>query len=136
MATPTADEAIAPAPQVIETPTDVSDDDLFETAAPENVEAEIAPEIEPAAVVPDRTDAAAVEMLVTPDAAETAAIMETAAGPVATAVPEPAPETPQPASLGATLIANGIVAKPAGPRIDLLAPLRRMSLAERVAFFS
>jgi len=52
MATPTADEAIAPAPQVIETPTDVSDDDLFETAAPENVEAEIAPEIEPAAVVP------------------------------------------------------------------------------------
>jgi len=26
--------------------------------------------------------------------------------------------------------------KPAGPRIDLLAPLRRMSLAERVAFFS
>lgn len=137
MATPTADEAIAPAPQVIETPTDVSDDDLFETATPPSVEADVTAEIESsAAQASDGTDAAAVEMLVTPDAAETAAIMETAAGPVATAVPEPTFEMPQPVSLGATLIANGIVAKPAGPRIDLLAPLRRMSLAERVAFFS
>ena len=39
------------------------------------------------------------------------------------------------ASLGASLIASGIVAKPA-PRIDLLAPIRRMSQAEKVAFFS
>jgi hypothetical protein len=64
------------------------------------------------------------------------AVVETEAEPVAAAAPEPAFEMPQPASLGATLIASGIVAKPVAPRIDLLAPLRRMSLAERVAFFS
>lgn len=39
-------------------------------------------------------------------------------------------------SLGASLIANGIVARPASPRSDLLAPIRRMSQAEKVAFFS
>jgi chemotaxis protein histidine kinase CheA len=52
------------------------------------------------------------------------------------AAPEPvAPPTPQP-SLGAALIARGMVAKapPTGP--DLLAPIRRMSQAERIAFFS
>lgn len=134
--TPTADEAAAPAPQVIEARVDVSDDDLFETAASENFEAEVAPEIEPiTAQASEMTEAAAVETAVTSDIAEMAAIMETEAEPVATAMPEPTFEM-QPTSLGATLIANGIVAKPAAPRIDLLAPLRRMSLVERVAFFS
>jgi hypothetical protein len=134
--TPTADEAAAPAPQVIEARVDVSDDDLFETAASENFEAEVAPEIEPiTAQASEMTEAAAVETAVTSDIAEMAAIMETETEPVATAMPEPTFEM-QPTSLGATLIANGIVAKPAAPRIDLLAPLRRMSLVERVAFFS
>jgi hypothetical protein len=133
IAAPTADEVVAPAPQVIETPVDVSDDDLFETAVPESVEAEAEPI---AAQLPDRTDAAITEAAVMPDAAEMAATSETEAEPAATAAPEPAFEMPQPASLGATLIASGIVARPVAPRIDLLAPLRRMSLAERVAFFS
>jgi hypothetical protein len=39
-------------------------------------------------------------------------------------------------SLGASLIANGIVAKPETPRNDPLAAIRRMSHAERIAFFS
>ena len=56
--------------------------------------------------------------------------------------PEPAPEiVPEsamtaPASLGESLIASGIIARPATPRSDPLAPIRRMSQAERIAFFS
>jgi hypothetical protein len=41
-----------------------------------------------------------------------------------------------PVSLGASLIANGIVSKPETPRSDPLAGIRRMSHAERIAFFS
>jgi hypothetical protein len=48
--------------------------------------------------------------------------------------PEPAP-IPQP-SLGASLIANGIVLRPAPSYADPLAPIRRMSQAEKIAFFS
>ena len=48
--------------------------------------------------------------------------------------PEPAP-SPQP-SLGASLIAHGIVRRPEPPAADPLAPIRRMSQAEKIAFFS
>ena len=48
--------------------------------------------------------------------------------------PEPAP-IPQP-SLGASLIAKGIVLRPATSYADPLAPIRRMSQAEKIAFFS
>ena len=52
--------------------------------------------------------------------------------------PGPAAELPGPAdeSLGASLIASGIVPKPAAPKVDPLAPIRRMSQAEKIAFFS
>src|SRR3569623_147593 len=39
-------------------------------------------------------------------------------------------------SLGASLIEQGVVARPSNDRADLLAPIRRMSHAERIAFFS
>jgi hypothetical protein len=62
------------------------------------------------------------------------------------ALPEPTPAqppaiqpSPQPShqqSLGSTLIANGIVRRPTAPGADLLAPIRRMSQAEKIAFFS
>jgi hypothetical protein len=39
-------------------------------------------------------------------------------------------------SLGSTLIANGIVRRPIAPGADPLAPIRRMSQAEKIAFFS
>jgi hypothetical protein len=48
--------------------------------------------------------------------------------------PKPAP-MPQP-SLGASLIANGIVRRPDTSAADPLAPIRRMSQAEKIAFFS
>ena len=50
------------------------------------------------------------------------------------APPEPAP-IPQP-SLGASLIAHGIVRRPDTSYADPLAPIRRMSQAEKIAFFS
>jgi hypothetical protein len=55
---------------------------------------------------------------------------------------KPAPETsfapspvPEP-SLGSSLIANGIVQRPKTSMSDPLAPIRRMSQAEKIAFFS
>ena len=47
----------------------------------------------------------------------------------------PAPASRQP-SLGSALIANGIVRRPHAPASDPLAPIRRMSQAEKIAFFS
>jgi len=49
------------------------------------------------------------------------------------------PPTPQPSlqvSLGSTLIANGMVRRPTASVSDPLAPIRRMSQAEKIAFFS
>jgi hypothetical protein len=133
-----AEEAAAPVPQVDEAPAAPSDD-LFEPTAPESIEAMVTTAgIDPVA---EETPDIAVEMMTTEapvisEGAEMAAIPEMDAEPAAMAAPEPTFEVPQPVSLGATLIASGIIAKPVAPRIDLLAPLRRMSLAERVAFFS
>jgi hypothetical protein len=58
--------------------------------------------------------------------------------------PEPAPESkpkfePEPApepSLGSSLLANGIVSRPRTSKPDPLAPIRRMSQTEKIAFFS
>lgn len=47
----------------------------------------------------------------------------------------PLPALENGASLGATLIAQGVV-RPSAATADLLAPIRRMSHAERIAFFS
>ena len=41
-----------------------------------------------------------------------------------------------PASLGSSLLANGIVTRPRTSRSDPLAPIRRMSQTEKIAFFS
>ncbi len=53
---------------------------------------------------------------------------------------EPAPATTQvgeaEVSIGAAVIASGILKKPNVPANDPLAPIRRMSQAEKIAFFS
>jgi hypothetical protein len=59
---------------------------------------------------------------------------------------EPEPETAKPEttkpelelspSLGSSLLANGIVTRPRAARPDPLAPIRRMSQTEKIAFFS
>ena len=55
--------------------------------------------------------------------------------------PPPPPAAPAPApavemSLGSSLIASGMLRKPVTPANDPLAPIRRMSQAEKIAFFS
>ena len=56
--------------------------------------------------------------------------------PVLSATPPGAPELEAAPSLGSTLIASGILRKPNSPSQDPLAPIRRMSQAEKIAFFS
>lgn len=48
----------------------------------------------------------------------------------------PAQPSPGQSSLGQALIANGVIPNPVGARPDPLAPFRRMSQAEKVAFFT
>jgi hypothetical protein len=64
--------------------------------------------------------------------------------PMAVAAVQPSPEasvapalepSPEP-SLGSSLIANGIVQRPRPSKPDPLAPIRRMSQTEKIAFFS
>jgi hypothetical protein len=61
-------------------------------------------------------------------------IIEASLQPALEASPEPEP-SPEP-SLGSALIASGILQKPSASGSDPLAPIRRMSQAEKVAFFS
>jgi hypothetical protein len=49
---------------------------------------------------------------------------------------QPSPQPSLEVSLGSTLIANGIVRRPRAAMSDPLAPIRRMSQAEKIAFFS
>jgi hypothetical protein len=55
---------------------------------------------------------------------------------VSSAAPEPELAAEDEPSLGSALIANGILRKPTAPANDPLAPIRRMSQAEKIAFFS
>jgi hypothetical protein len=83
-----------------------------------------------------------------PPVAETAAIVEQprsiqsspqpAAEPLREPPPEPRPprEAPAELSLGSTILASGILRKPNIPANDPLAPIRRMSQTEKIAFFS
>ena len=48
----------------------------------------------------------------------------------------PAPSPVAEASLGATILASGILQRPRVPANDPLAPIRRMTQAEKIAFFS
>jgi hypothetical protein len=62
-----------------------------------------------------------------------------ATAPMAVAMQASSQPSLQPAaepSIGSTLIANGILRKPQGSESDPLAPIRRMSQAEKIAFFS
>ena len=75
---------------------------------------------------------AAAEVMEQP-APAMAAAMSFDAAPTAT-IPMPSP-LPEP-SLGATILASGIVQRPRTAANDALAPIRRMTQAEKIAFFS
>lgn len=97
----------------------------MEMAAPDLSEPELAGEIE-----------VAIAEMQAADAIEQPAPATIADAEVAVAAPKLAPEAPLQPSLGAALIANGVVANPATPASDPLAQIRRMSQAEKIAFFS
>ena len=106
-----------------------------EMDAPELDELQIAePEIAPPTAVAARLPA--VMPTAIPD------IVSFALAPAPEPIPEPAPQ-PKPQaepayhpSLGAALIANGVISNPHAPAADPLAAIRRMSQAEKIAFFS
>jgi hypothetical protein len=71
-----------------------------------------------------------------PPPAEPVIVAEMPAAPAVQPSLQPAPEPPVEPSLGSTLLANGIVRQPNPAMSDPLAPIRRLSQAEKVAFFS
>ncbi|MGY3549504.1 hypothetical protein ACVWZ4_004870 [Bradyrhizobium sp. USDA 4472] len=121
---------------------------IAEVAEPVAMEAPTAPHVEEPVAEQPVTDApiameslarlteaiaeAAAEMMEQP-APAMAAVATFAAAPSAN-LPMPSP-LPEP-SLGATILASGIVQKPRPAANDALAPIRRMTQAEKIAFFS
>jgi hypothetical protein len=100
-------------------------DEAYEPPADEECESETSYEID----VTYRTDAG--------DAPE-APVIATALPAVTPLQPAPEPalkSAPEP-SLGSSLLANGIVSRPRTSKPDPLAPIRRMSQTEKIAFFS
>lgn len=75
---------------------------------------------------------AAAEMMEQPAPAMAAAATSGAAPTASLPMPSPLPEP----SLGATILASGILQKPRPAANDALAPIRRMTQAEKIAFFS
>lgn len=71
-------------------------------------------------------------------AAAAAEVMERPAPAMASTatLPMPMPMAMPEQSLGATILASGMLQKPRAPANDPLAPLRRMTQAEKIAFFS
>ena len=123
---------------------------LFEVAAtPEASLAEAVAEIAPTvnenhsvefAIASTETEViletvAAVRLELAPDESQIETDIEIIDQPVAEIAPEPVAAA-SPATLGESLIASGIVARPVSSRSDPLAPIRRMTQAEKIAFFS
>jgi hypothetical protein len=112
----------------------------MEMTAPDEIDdIELAePELEQAPVA----TAASVGPEAAPPRAEAATIVEQPPAmpspppPVAQPLHEPPREAPAELSLGSTIIASGILRKPSIPANDPLAPIRRMSQTEKIAFFS
>lgn len=104
-------------------PDPISDDEIAEAAAEQARLAEPAP-IAPAIV------AKAPEPVVAPAPPPVQQVVQPPPPPAA--APAPAVEM----SLGSTLIASGMLRKPVTAANDPLAPIRRMSQVEKIAFFS
>ena len=150
---PEFDEIIAP----VEMETAVPEPMKAEAAAPLAAELlasqpVVAPVVEePAADAPIALDslarltdaiAEAAAEVMEQQAPAMAATATFAAAPTATLQPMPSPlassmpSSMTEASLGATILASGILQKPRAPANDPLAPIRRMTQAEKIAFFS
>jgi hypothetical protein len=106
-------------------PDPISDDEIAEAIA------EQAPPAEPAPIVPAIV-ANAPEPVAPP--APPPPVQQVVQPPPPAAAPAPAPAVEM--SLGSSLIASGMLRKPVTPANDPLAPIRRMSQVEKIAFFS
>ena len=107
-------------------PDPISDDEIAEAIAEQVRSAEPAP-IAPVIV------AKAPEPVVAPPPPPAQQVVQAPPPPPAP-VPTPAPAVEM--SLGSSLIASGMLRKPVTAANDPLAPIRRMSQAEKIAFFS
>ncbi|MCK1652627.1 hypothetical protein IVA88_14425 [Bradyrhizobium sp. 149] len=141
---PEFDEIIEP----VEMEATVPEPVVAEAAAPVAAEMPIAPEPGAAPVVEEPVEEAPIAMeslaRLTNAIAEAAAeVMEQpapvmaanatfSAEPITLPMPSPVPEP----SLGATILASGILQKPRAAANDPMAPIRRMTQAEKIAFFS
>jgi hypothetical protein len=153
-------EAVVVTPEVVAVRTEVADVSV-ETADMPAAMLDVTPE--PADENPeaaDTYDEALLDMvaleMAAPDPSDTVATFDTVSDEIQVREPRPAdpeivaerpepmvapaqPPTIQPSdqpSLGSSLIANGMVRKPNASPADPLAPIRRMSQAEKIAFFS
>ncbi|WP_193760511.1 hypothetical protein [Bradyrhizobium yuanmingense] len=148
---PDFDEIIEPMEMAAATPEPALSDVVapIATEQPEPVAAEpvlAAISEEPAADAPIALDslarltdaiAEAAAEVMEQQAPALAATASMAAAPTATLpMPSPLPASMSDASLGATILASGILQKPRAPANDPLAPIRRMTQAEKIAFFS
>lgn len=114
--------AVSPEPMAIDD-APASAAEAFEAEPEPEAAFEPVGEIGEAAPMESMAEPIAIHAAAAPVAMATAAV----AGEVATAAP---------ASLGAAAIASGAVAAPPPMRSDALVPIRRMSQAEKIAFFS
>lgn len=129
-------EAAIPAPMAAEVAAPIAAE-MPEPIAREPIAAPVAEEPAPIAMdslarLTDAVAEAAAGVMEQP-AMAMAATATFAAAPTATRpMPSPVPEP----SLGATILASGILQKPRAAANDPLAPIRRMTQAEKIAFFS
>ena len=120
----------------MDVPTEAAD--AFDEALLEMVALEMAAPDDDAAYDPPENETCEVEAagLTPAEPIIVAEQPEPVAAPAVQPLPQPsAAPAPEP-SLGSSLIANGIVQKPRTSRPDPLAPIRRMSQTEKIAFFS
>ncbi|MBR0930789.1 hypothetical protein JQ561_29620 [Bradyrhizobium diazoefficiens] len=132
-------DAAVPEPVQAETAAPVAAE-LAEPIAPEPVAAPVVEEhpadapiaLDSLARLTDAIAEAAAEVMEQQAPAMAATAIFAAAPATSLPTPSPAPEP----SLGATILASGILQKPRAPANDPLAPIRRMTQAEKIAFFS
>ncbi|MCA1413859.1 hypothetical protein I6F30_22320 [Bradyrhizobium sp. NBAIM20] len=122
------------APIATEQPEPVAAEPVLAAIAEEPADAPIA--LDSLARLTDAIAEAAAEVM-EQQAPAMAATASMAAAPTATLpMPSPLPASMSDASLGATILASGILQKTRAPANDPLAPIRRMTQAEKIAFFS
>ncbi|QQO36648.1 hypothetical protein JJC00_14330 [Bradyrhizobium diazoefficiens] len=145
---PEFDEIVEPIEMEAAIPESTPEPMAADVAEPVAMEAPIAPHVEELVVeepvveapiameslarLTDAIAEAAAEVMEQPAPAMAAAATSGAAPTATLPMPSPMPEP----SLGATILASGIVQKPRPAANDALAPIRRMTQAEKIAFFS